>query len=112
MIPDPRKIKSFRTAAAFEAWLAKHHASETEVWLKVVLCWGWIDGLRKGFDERSYLQRYTPRRPRSPWSQISKGHVARLSKALRMTPAGQRQVDAAKADGRWAAATGTAKKAR
>jgi uncharacterized protein YdeI (YjbR/CyaY-like superfamily) len=72
--------------------------------LDVALCWGWIDGIRKGFDERSFLQRYVPRGPRSTWSQINRGHVARLVAAGRMTPHGQRQVDAAKADGRWDAA--------
>ena len=72
--------------------------------LDVALCWGWIDGLRKSFDERSFLQRYSPRGPRSPWSQINRDHVARLRAAGRMTPHGQRQVDAAKADGRWDAA--------
>ena len=83
VVPDPRCIKTFASEAAFEAWLAAHHASEREVWinvykkssgvasvtpaqaLDVALCWGWIDGLRKGFDERSFLQRYTPRRPKS-----------------------------------------------
>jgi len=72
--------------------------------LDVALCWGWIDGIRKGFDERSFLQRYTPRGPRSTWSQINRTHVARLRAAGRMTAHGQRQVDAAKADGRWEAA--------
>jgi uncharacterized protein YdeI (YjbR/CyaY-like superfamily) len=72
--------------------------------LDVALCWGWIDGIRKGLDERSFLQRYTPRRPKSIWSQINRDHVARLAAAGRMTPHGQRQVDAAKADGRWDAA--------
>ena len=122
IIPNPRKIKSFRTEAAFEAWLAKNHARETELWLKmrkkasglptvthaqaldVALCWGWIDGIRKGFDDRSFLQRFTPRGRKSVWSQINKGHVARLKAAGRMTPHGQRHVDAAKVDGRWAAA--------
>jgi uncharacterized protein YdeI (YjbR/CyaY-like superfamily) len=122
VIPNPKKIKSFRTEAEFESWLAKHHASETELWLKihkkgsgaasvtnaqaidVALCWGWIDGLRKAFDERSFLQRFTPRKSRSIWSQINREHVARLTAAGRMTPHGQRQIDAAKADGRWAAA--------
>jgi uncharacterized protein YdeI (YjbR/CyaY-like superfamily) len=112
-------IKTFRTAAAFESWMRRNHAREREVWLRifkkgsgrpsitiaealdVVLCWGWIDGIRKSFDDRSYLQRYTPRRPKSIWSQINREHVARLTKAGRMTPHGQRQVDAAKADGRW-----------
>ena len=118
----PGKIKTFRTAAAFDSWMRKNHARENEVWLRiyktgsgvssitiaealdVVLCWGWIDGIRKGFDELSYLQRYTPRRPKSIWSQINRAHVARLTEAGRMTPHGQRQVDAAKADGRWDAA--------
>jgi uncharacterized protein YdeI (YjbR/CyaY-like superfamily) len=120
--PDPKKIKSFRTEAAFEAWLSRNHARQTEIWLRlykkdsgvptitaaqaldVDLCWGWIDAIRKSFDERSFLQRYTPRRGRSIWSQINRQHVARLTAAGRMTPHGQRQVDAAKADGRWDAA--------
>ena len=122
IVPDPNKIKSFRTAAAFETWLDRNHARETELWLKihkkdsglpsitaaqaldVVLCWGWIDGIRKSFDERSFLQRYTPRRARSIWSQVNRDHVARLTAAGRMTPHGQLQIDAAKADGRWDAA--------
>ena len=122
VIPDPKKIRSFRTPAAFEVWLAKNHARETELWLKihkkdsgvpsvtaveaidVVLCWGWIDGLRKSFDAQSFLQRFTPRRPKSVWSQINRDNVARLTAARRMTPHGQRHVDAAKADGRWDAA--------
>jgi uncharacterized protein YdeI (YjbR/CyaY-like superfamily) len=122
MIPNPMKIRSFRTEAAFESWLSRNHARETELWLKihkkgsglptvtaaqaldVALCWGWIDGIRKGFDERSFLQRYTPRTARSIWSQINRNHVARLTAAGRMSPHGRRQVDAAKADGRWAAA--------
>lgn len=122
MIPNPKAIKSFRTQAAFETWLAANHARETEVWLKVprkasglpsvtcaealevALCWGWIDGIRKSFDDRSFLQRYSPRKARSIWSQINRDHVARLTAAGRMTPHGQRHVDAAKADGRWAAA--------
>jgi uncharacterized protein YdeI (YjbR/CyaY-like superfamily) len=122
VVPDPKKIRSFRSEAAFEAWLAKHHARESELWLRiyrkataratvtyaqaldVALCWGWIDGLRKSFDEESFLQRFTPRRPKSIWSQVNQGHVARLTAAGRMTEHGVRQVDAAKADGRWAAA--------
>jgi uncharacterized protein YdeI (YjbR/CyaY-like superfamily) len=72
--------------------------------LDVVLCWCWIDGLRKSFDERSFLQRYTPRGRNSRWSPINREHVARLIAAGRMTPHGQRQIDAAKADGRWDAA--------
>ena len=122
VIPDRRRIRSFPTEAAFAAWLARHHSREPELWLRiykkgagkptvtnaqaldVVLCWGWIDGIRKSFDDKSFLQRYTPRRARSIWSQINREHVARLTAAGRMTPHGQRQVDAAKADGRWDAA--------
>ncbi len=119
---DPKKIKTFLDPAVFEAWLSTHHAREREVWLKihkkssgkatitaaealdVALCWGWIDGIRKGFDESSFLQRYSPRKPRSVWSQINRDNVARLTAAGRMTPHGQLHVDAAKADGRWDAA--------
>jgi len=122
VIPDPRTIRSFASQAAFAAWMKANHAREGEIWLKVhkrdsglpsvttaealdvALCWGWIDGLRKSFDANSFLQRYTPRRPRSIWSQINRDHVARLTAAGRMTPHGQKEVDAAKADGRWAAA--------
>jgi uncharacterized protein YdeI (YjbR/CyaY-like superfamily) len=122
LVPDSGKLKTFRTGAAFESWMRKHHAREGEVWLRiykkgsavpsitiaealdVALCWGWIDGIRKAFDEHSYLQRYTPRRAKSVWSQINREHVTRLTKAGRMTSHGQRQVDAAKADGRWDAA--------
>jgi uncharacterized protein YdeI (YjbR/CyaY-like superfamily) len=112
VVSGSRKIKTFFTEAAFESWMRKNHAREREVWLRiykkgssvpsitmakaldVVLCWGWIDGIRKAFDERSYLQRYTPRRAKSIGSQINREHVARLTKAGRMTPHGQRQVDA------------------
>jgi uncharacterized protein YdeI (YjbR/CyaY-like superfamily) len=115
-------MRTFANAAALEAWMRKHHASASELWIKihkkdsglasvtpaealdVMLCWGWIDGLRRGFDERSFLQRYSPRRAKSIWSQINRKHVARLIAAGRMTPAGQKQIDAAKADGRWKAA--------
>ena len=122
IIPDPRKIKSFRTLAAFETWMKRNHDRSTELWLKihkkgsglpsvtnaealdVALCWGWIDGVRKSFDERSFLQRYTPRRAKSLWSQVNREHIARLTAAKRIQPSGQRQVDLAKADGRWDAA--------
>jgi uncharacterized protein YdeI (YjbR/CyaY-like superfamily) len=122
VIPDPARIKNFRTEKAFERWLSANHERESEIWLKIhkkasglptitpaqaldaALCWGWIDGLRKSFDERSFLQRYSPRKAKSVWSQINRDHVARLTAAGRMTPHGQRKVDAAKADGRWDAA--------
>lgn len=122
VIPNPRKIRGFRSEAAFDAWLRKNHDRETELWLRiykkatgratvtyqqaldVALCWGWIDGLRKSHDEVSFVQRFTPRKPKSIWSQVNQGHVARLTAAGRMTPHGHRHVEAAKADGRWDAA--------
>lgn len=122
VIPDPRTIKSFRDTAALESWMSKNHRRESELWLKIhkkdsglpsinhpealdiALCWGWIDGLRKSFDANSFLQRFSPRRKKSIWSQVNRTHVARLKKAGRMTPHGQAQIDAAQADGRWAAA--------
>jgi uncharacterized protein YdeI (YjbR/CyaY-like superfamily) len=102
--------------------MAANHDRESEIWIKmykkasgkptvtlaealdVALCWGWIDGIRKGLDDQAYLQRYTPRKAKSLWSQINRDNVARLTAAGWMTPHGQRQVDAAKADGRWDAA--------
>jgi len=122
VVPDPKAIKAFTSGAAFDAWLAAHHGRETEIWLRiykkgsgtptvtttealdVALCWGWIDGIRKGLDQACFLQRYTPRRAKSLWSQVNREHVARLTAAKRMQPPGQRQVDLAKADGRWDAA--------
>src|SRR6201991_1240866 len=130
MVPvkiDPDKVRTFQDAASFYKWLAKHHDKEDEVWIKihkvdsglksinpkeaidVVLCWGWIDGLRKGLDEQSFLQRYSPRGKRSVWSQINVDNVARLIKEKRMTPHGLKHVEAAKADGRWAKAYGSGK---
>jgi uncharacterized protein YdeI (YjbR/CyaY-like superfamily) len=115
-------MRAFKTAKALETWMRANHAKASELWLKfhkkgsglasvtpaealdVMLCWGWIDGVRNGLDEKSYLQRYSPRRAKSIWSQINRGHVARLTKAGRMQPAGQKQIDLAKADGRWKAA--------
>jgi uncharacterized protein YdeI (YjbR/CyaY-like superfamily) len=121
---DPEKVREFEDAASFYNWLGEHHGPADEVWIKihklssglpsitpkeaidVVLCWGWIDGVKKGLDERSYLQRYTPRTAKSIWSQINVDNVARLIVEGRMTGHGLAQVDAAKADGRWARAYG------
>jgi uncharacterized protein YdeI (YjbR/CyaY-like superfamily) len=121
--------KTFATPQALETWMRKNHVSAPELWLKihkkdsglrsvtaaqaldVMLCWGWIDGLRRGFDDKSFLQRYTPRRARSMWSQVNREHVARLKKAGRMTPHGQAQIDAAKKDGRWGRAYAPIRKA-
>lgn len=119
---DPKKVKTFKTGDAFYAWLAKNHAKEREIWIKIhkvgsglksitpieaidaVLCWGWIDGVRKSFDDKSFLQRYSPRGPRSIWSQINVKNVARLVREERMTQAGLKEVEKAKTDGRWARA--------
>ncbi len=120
--PNPRNIRDFPDEAAFERWLSAHHHKVDELWLKIhkkgsglktisypealdiALCWGWIDGLKKPFDEMSFLQRFTARKPKSIWSQRNVAHIDRLTKAGRMTPHGQKHIDAAKADGRWDAA--------
>lgn len=120
--PAPKKVRVFRDADAFETWLRANHDSQSEIWIKihkkssglptvthaealdVALCWGWIDAIRKPFDDTSFLQRFTPRRPKSIWSQVNRDNVARLIAAGRMTPHGQKHIDTAKADGRWDAA--------
>ncbi len=119
VIVDPEKIRAFKDAESFYKWLARHHDKTGEIWIKihkvdsglksitpkeaidVVLCWGWIDGQRKGFDDRSFLQRYSPRGKKGTWSQINVDNVARLIKEGRMTEHGLKHVEAAKADGRW-----------
>ena len=117
--PNPDHIRDFASEQEFEAWLAAHHGTASELWLKihkktsglptvtyaqaldVALCWGWIDGQKKGFDETSFLQRFVPRRPKGTWSVNNREHVARLITAGRMQPPGMQEVEAAKADGRW-----------
>jgi len=124
---DPDKVHEFRDAESFNSWLGAHHDKADELWIKmhkvgsglpsitakeavdVALCWGWIDAIRKGFDEKSFLQRYTPRTRKSIWSEINVGNVARLIDEGRMTEHGLQQVDAAKADGRWERAYGSGK---
>jgi uncharacterized protein YdeI (YjbR/CyaY-like superfamily) len=124
---DPARVREFVDSDAFYDWLSRHHDKESEVWIKihkvgsglasintrqaidVVLCWGWIDGVKKSFDDRSFLQRYTPRGRKSIWSQINVDNVARLVAEGRMTPHGLREVEAAKADGRWDRAYGSGK---
>ncbi|MEV4282468.1 YdeI/OmpD-associated family protein [Actinoplanes xinjiangensis] len=109
-------------AAALRAWMVQHHATSTGVWLALTkkggtvttltwqqavdegLCFGWIDGQARKRDEQTSWIRFTPRRARSSWSQRNVEHVARLEAAGLMYPAGRAAVDAAKADGRWAAA--------
>jgi len=112
----------FKSAKAFETWLKQHHATSPGLWLKIAkrradeasvtyleaveiaLCWGWIDGQKKGLDEQYFLQRFTPRRARSVWSRVNVDKVAALIEAGRMKAPGLAQVEAAKADGRWARA--------
>ena len=124
---DPANIREFGDAAAFYVWLGQNHDRADEVWIRifkvasgvpsiqpkeaidVCLCWGWIDAIRKGLDEKSYLQRYTPRRGKSIWSKINVDNVARLVEEGRMTEHGLKHVEAAKADGRWDRAYGGSK---
>ena len=120
--PDAAEVIAFRDAAEFEDWLADHVDASAGVWLKIAkkgsgiasltddeavdigLCYGWISGQRKSFDEEHYLQKYVPRRPKSRWSQVNVRKVAELTAQGRMRPSGLAEVEAAKADGRWDAA--------
>jgi uncharacterized protein YdeI (YjbR/CyaY-like superfamily) len=113
---------SFASRDAWEAWLAEHHASSPGVWIKlarrgsgiesvspaealeVALCYGWIDSQARGIDDQHWLQRYTPRKPRSKWSRVNRDRVTKLIEAGAMRPAGLREIEAAQADGRWDAA--------
>lgn len=117
--PDPLKTLPFASAEALGEWLRAHHATERELWVKVFkkksgipsvswndiviesLRWGWIDGIKKSFDDQAYLQRITPRRARSHWSKRNTEHVARLLAEGRMEEPGLVHVRAAQADGRW-----------
>lgn len=119
----------FRTAKAFETWLRKHHATSDGLWLQIAkkgaaepsvtyaeaveiaLCWGWIDGQKKSLDTQHFLQRFTPRRARSLWSRVNVEKVAVLIEAGRMQAPGHTQIEAAKADGRWAKAYDSARTA-
>jgi len=116
---DPNKVFEFADEQSFYDWLAANNDRADEVWIKIhkvgsglpsitakqaidaALCWGWIDAVRKGLDDQSYLQRYTPRRPKSIWSKLNVQNVERLIREGRMTPPGLQHVEAAKADGRW-----------
>lgn len=115
-------IMAFADAAQWESWLAGHHDLATGVWIKiakknsgktsvtitealdVALCYGWIDSHRRGYDEHHYVQRYSPRRARSSWSQVNVDKVSALIAAGRMREPGFAAIEAAKADGRWDAA--------
>lgn len=113
---------SFPSQKAWEDWLEEHQGETGGIWLKIAkkasgiptvsydeavesaLCFGWIDGQKRAFDETHWLQKFTPRRKRSVWSKVNVERVGKLTKAGRMKPAGQAEVAAAKADGRWDAA--------
>lgn len=119
MIHDDYPVKSFKTASAFEDWLNKHHKKADGLWLKIAkantgissvafpealdiaLCYGWIDGMRRGLDEQFYVQKFTPRREKSVWSVINKNKVAQLIKDGRMREAGHAAIEEAKKNGRW-----------
>jgi uncharacterized protein YdeI (YjbR/CyaY-like superfamily) len=120
-VPD-LPVMELASAEEWHAWLAQHHASSPGVWLKIAkkgtgvatvsmpeviedaLCWGWIDGLRHGHDDVYFRQRMTPRKRGSRWSRINRDKAEALIANGRMQPAGRREVDAARADGRWDAA--------
>ncbi|MFW6690873.1 YdeI/OmpD-associated family protein [Streptomyces sp. MAR4 CNX-425] len=127
--PDGAPVRAFADAAGLESWLDAHHDLRSGLWLKVakkgsgiasvtsaevddaVLCYGWITGLRKGFDDSHYLQKITPRRARSQWSQVNVDRVGVLTAAGRMRAPGLAAVRAAQADGRWEAAYASQKDA-
>jgi len=122
-------ILEFRSIAELRRWLGKNHARSDGIWMRIfkkgsgeksvtyaealdqALCFGWIDGLKKSFDEVSWIQKFTPRRARSVWSKLNTQHAARLIKAGAMTAAGLKMIEEARADGRWGAAYDSPKNA-
>ena len=119
MTDAERQVLDARTPDEWEQWLEANHGSAPEIWLRlfkknapepgipyaeaveIALCFGWIDSMARRYDEVSRIQRFSPRRARSPWSASNVERVQRLIAAGRMRPAGQREIDAAKGDGRW-----------
>ncbi len=120
--PLPAKelpIKAFTTSEKWNAWLLKNHSTSNGIWVKLykkdsgkkgmtraealdeALCFGWIDGQSKSGDDKYWIQKFTPRRAKSLWSKINREHVARLIKEKRMQPAGLKEIEEAKKDGRW-----------
>lgn len=120
MTVDPARVQAFADAEAFHDWLKSNHDAAPEVWIRVfkvgsgtpsvswkeaipvAIAWGWIDGVRKSLDDVSFLQRFTPRGPKSSWSEINVAHAERMIADGTMQPSGLTHVEAAKADGRWA----------
>jgi uncharacterized protein YdeI (YjbR/CyaY-like superfamily) len=116
------EIVKFASPPDFRAWLAQHHNQSNGIWLRIYknnsgiatvtyaqaldtsLCFGWIDGQKKPYDEKSWLQKLTPRREKSGWSNKNTQHAERLIKSGEMTAAGLKEINAAKSDGRWQAA--------
>jgi uncharacterized protein YdeI (YjbR/CyaY-like superfamily) len=117
--PNPAKIMTFVSPKDLCRWLKVNHAIESELWVKIfkkktgipsvtwddvvveMLCWGWIDGVKKSIDDQAYLQRVTPRKVRSNWSKRNTEHAERLISENRMMESGLVHIRAAKADGRW-----------
>jgi uncharacterized protein YdeI (YjbR/CyaY-like superfamily) len=113
------QIISFKSQKEWERWLAKNHAISDGIWMRLfkkdsgvpsvtyaealdeALCYGWIDGQLDKYDDKSWLRKFTPRRPKSVWSKRNIGHVDRLTRAGKMRPTGLKEIEAAKADGRW-----------
>ena len=122
------EIAAFSSAKELERWLAKNHAKSTGIWLRffkknsgvrsvsyyealdAAICFGWIDGQLKKYDEESWLRKFTPRRPKSVWSKRNREHAERLIRAGKMQTAGLQEIEAAKQDGRWKAAYDSASK--
>jgi len=118
-MPRELPVIYFKSTREWEKWLAQNGAASTGIWMKLfkkgsgqtsityaealdsALCYGWIDGLKNKFDEKAWVQKFTPRRPQSGWSKNNTEHAARLIKAGRMKPAGLKEINSAKADGRW-----------
>lgn len=113
------EIKAFKNHVEFEKWMSEHQERVPGLWVRfykknsgveslnyeqaldVALCYGWIDSQTKKYDEKSYLQKFTPRRSKSIWSKINTEHITRLIKEGKMKPSGLRVVEEAKKDGRW-----------
>ncbi len=118
-VKNSLKILAFKKALDWRKWLEKNHAKSMGIWLRFfkkdsgvasvtyaealdeALCYGWIDSLLQKYDEISYLQKFTPRRAKSIWSKRNIEHIQRLLKEGRLRPAGKKELEAAKSDGRW-----------